>query len=241
MEKIITIICIICALFLVGCSSSSDDLSAEIEQLKNQIADLIEENNSLKEEIIELESIINNSNDNENSENLDNPALIKELIKVYGLQMKTDYGEGIDVYIDWENLSEKEIKYIHFKIKLYNRVDDDITGNQDKWITQTGPIPQGKGMYNAGIIDSDFAYRPFRPKVPYSEYKNDESNGWEGKHWDSVWYNSDAYYVKIVGVKIEYIDGSLFSALDEDFSDTLDYHQSQIGDYIYNFSETTNN
>ena len=248
MKKLIAIVCIVCALFLVGCSSSSDDLSAEIEQLKNQISDLIEENNNLKEEITELENIINNSNDTTedegNSEKLDNPALIKELIKVYGLQMKTDYGEGIDIYVDWENLSEREIKYMHFNLELYNRVGDtltcDITGKKDIWIYQTGPIPKGKGMYNVYSYNSDVAQRPFRPDVPYSEYKNDSRNGWVGIYWDSVWYNSQAYCVKIIGVKIEYQDGTVFKAKDYSFSDNLEYHLSVIGDDVFNFKKSGN-
>ena len=62
MKKIITLFIVIAMLVLSGCSSDTDNLSAEIEQLKSQIAILTDENNSLKNDITELENIIDNQN-----------------------------------------------------------------------------------------------------------------------------------------------------------------------------------
>lgn len=181
----------------------------------------------------------NDSNKNNEEETFDDPSLLKELIKIYGLKMKINSADCVNIYVDWENLSIKEIKYMYFNVELYNRVDDVLTcnntGEQDIWIYQTGPIPQGKGMYNVYSYDSEFAKRPYRPDVPYSEYKNDEMNGWEGIYWDSVWYNSQAYYVKIIGVKIEYKDGTVYKTKDYSISETFVYHISEIGDYVHNF------
>ena len=57
MKKIIVLLCLISMLMLVGCSNDSDDLYTEIDQLKNQIATLNEENTNLKNDINELENI----------------------------------------------------------------------------------------------------------------------------------------------------------------------------------------
>ena len=62
MKKIITLLIVIGTLVLSGCSNDTNDLSAEIKQLKGQIAVLTDENNSLKNDIAELESIIDNQN-----------------------------------------------------------------------------------------------------------------------------------------------------------------------------------
>lgn len=62
MKKIITLLIVIGMLVLSGCSSDTDNLAAEIEQLKSQIVLLTNENNNLKNDITELESIIDNQN-----------------------------------------------------------------------------------------------------------------------------------------------------------------------------------
>lgn len=248
--KKISVVIIILLFVLASCDSSIDNTivcvacGEEISSLSNFCqfcGDSIENQGNSQFNTFDSDET---SNENDGSEKMDDPNLIKELIKVYGLQMTITSADGVNVYVDWENLSEKEIKYMHFNLELYNRVGDaltcDITGKQDIWICQTGPIPQGKGMYNVLAYNSDFARRPFRPDVPYSEYKNDNRNGWEGIYWDSVWYNSQAYCVKIIGVKIEYQDGTVFTSKDYSFSDNLEYHLSVIGDEVFNFAKTEN-
>ena len=267
MKKILSIVSVVLLLgILISCNTSNDktiicNSCGEIisslnnfcqfcgASLNNQSND--NENNSdisKNEPVGGSQSDEKNSgdinSDRDDSEKLDDPNLIKELIKVYGLKMTMNSANGVNVYVDWENLSEKEIKYMHFNLELYNRVGDaltcDIADKKDIWIYQTGPIPQGKGMYNVYSYNSDVAQRPFRSDVSYSEYKNDNRNGWEGIYWDSVWYNSQAYCVKIIGVKIEYQDGTVFTAKDYSFSDNLEYHLSVIGDEVFNFKNAEN-
>ena len=267
MKKIsLVIIVVILLLVFASCGASTDNTivcnscGEQISSLSNfcqfcgaslEIQGSTNDNNaddSKDETVDDSQSDTSNSddtnNENDSSEKLDDPNLIKELIKVYGLKMTINSADGVNVYVDWENLSEKEIKYMHFNLELYNRVGDaltcDITGKKDIWIYQTGPIPQGKGMYNVYSYNSDVAQRPFRSDVPYSEYKNDNRNGWEGIYWDSVWYNSQAYCVKIIGVKIEYQDGTVFTAKDYSFSNNFEYHLSVIGDDVFNFAKTEN-
>ena len=128
------------------------------------------------------------------------------------------------------------------KTELYNRVNDllscDISGEEAKWLYQTGPIPQGKGMYSSagGVSSSDGAKRPFRPDVSYSEYKEDEENGWADEYWDCIWYNSQAYYVKIVGVEIEYMDGTTFAETNRNVFEQLDIVNLNINQDSYDYA-----
>ena len=166
---------------------------------------------------------------------------VNKRIKIYGTYIHVNSADGVSVYIQWENLSQKEIKYIHFKTELYNRVNDllscDISDEEAQWLYQTGPIPQGKGMYNCiSISSSSGGDRPFRPDVSYSEYKEDEENGWEGQYWDCIWYNSQAYYVKIVGIEIEYMDGTVFSETNRYVFDQLDIINLNINQPAYNYT-----
>ena len=188
-------------------------------------------------------------NDNNNNETEDNqgnetpapPDLIKERVKIYGTYIHVNSADGVSVYIQWENLSQKEIKYIYFKTELYNRVNDllscDVSDDEAQWLYQTGPIPQGKGMYNCiSVSSSNGGDRPFRPDVSYSEYKEDEENGWEGQYWDCIWYNSQAYYVKIVGIEIEYMDGTVFSETNRSVFEQLDIINLNINQPAYNYT-----
>ena len=183
----------------------------------------------------------NETEDNQGNETPANPDLIKERVKIYGTYIHVNSADGVSVYIQWENLSQKEIKYIHFKTELYNRVNDllscDVSDDEAQWLYQTGPIPQGKGMYNCiSVSSSNGGDRPFRPDVSYSEYKEDEENGWEGQYWDCIWYNSQAYYVKIVGIEIEYMDGTVFSETNRSVFEQLDIINLNINQPAYNYT-----
>ena len=169
-------------------------------------------------------------------------ANMNSRIKIYGTHIYINSADGVSVYIEWENLYNKEIKYIYFKTELYNRVNDllscDISDEEAKWLYQTGPIPQGKGMYSSagGVSSSDGAKRPFRPDVSYSEYKKDKENGWADDYWDCIWYNSQAYYVKIVGVEIEYMDGTTFAETNRNVFEQLDIVSLNINQDSYDYA-----
>ena len=98
---------------------------------------------------------------------------------------------GVDAYINFYNNSNKTIKYVNFSVKAYNAVDDVVTCTiRDKYI-------------------SNLKYTG--PVNPYS-YSNDNS------YWDCVWYNYQIKYCKIVGVKIDYMDGTNVEISEENMS-----------------------
>ena len=162
-------------------------------------------------------------------------------IKIYGTYIYVDSADGVSVYLTWENKSEKEIKYMYFRVELYNRVNDilrcNITGKTSINLKQTGPIPKGKGMYHcSGVSLGEPNNRYFIPStVTYDEYHSDKDHDWAGQYWDNVWYNSTAYYIKITGIQIDYMDGTRYSVLDEKFFDSLDIVNLTINDSIYDY------
>lgn len=167
---------------------------------------------------------------------------INNVLKIYGTYIFVDSADGVSVYLTWENKSQKEIKYIYFRVELYNRVNEqldcDITGKMTYNLKQTGPIPYGKGMYDCcGVSHGSMNDRYFiSSKVSYEQYRSDEENHWAGRYWDNIWYNSEAHYVKITGVQIEYMDGTEYSVLDKNVFDKMgiiNVTQSQsIYDYL---------
>ena len=192
--------------------------------------------------------------DNTNSEVTDsispedtqNTELIKESIKIYGTYIDVDSADGVNVRIQWENLCEKEIKHIYFYIELYNRVDEivscDISDETTKMIQQLGPIPKGKGMYNCPTASSTSGCkRPFQSNISYEEYMEDKQNDWAADYWDCVWYNRQAHYVKIVGLKIEYMDGSTLSEMNKTSFEKMGIVNLTIKDDVYNYCGKTYN
>ena len=85
---------------------------------------------------------------------------------------------GVSVFIDWQNISEKEIKYLTFTVVPYNRVNDiapsSIGNTIEAHLRATGPFSSNHIQKNTG-------------------YRN-------------VWYNSTISYIKIVGIEIIYMD-----------------------------------
>ena len=86
---------------------------------------------------------------------------------------------GVDVFIEFKNISNKSFKYITFSFRAYNRVNDpvlcSVRGNSKHSGKITGPIPPSK--VQRGI-------------------------------WDNFWYNSTINYIKVEDVIIEFMDGS---------------------------------
>ena len=151
-----------------------------------------------------------------------------KLIKIYATEIDMNSAGGIKVEISWENKSSKEIKYISFRTVLYNRVNDIISseiGNKTYInLEQTGPVPQGKGCYYIGNIDyvKNIVRKRFtKTIVSYDEYLEDIGKDWADSYWDNVWYNYDGYYAKIVGVEIDYMDGTTYKLENEEFFEAL--------------------
>lgn|GEM_PF-6589504 len=89
---------------------------------------------------------------------------------------------GVNLYITWSNLSEKTIKYITFYIQPINTVDDvvkcDLRGHSEFRGVSTGPFATGDGK------SADTYY------------------------WENSWYNNTIYYVELLKIEIEYMDGT---------------------------------
>ena len=179
------------------------------------------------------------SNCNEPDPVFANALELSERIKIYGTYIDVNSADGVSVYITWENKSNKEIKYMYFRVELYNRVHDkldcDISGDYEQWLKQTGPIPQGKGMYDVTSSSLDGVDRKFLPDISYDEYKNDDNNGWADRYWENMWYNSSAHYVKITGVEIEYMDGTTYTMCDEEAFDQLDITNVTQSESVYDY------
>jgi len=90
-----------------------------------------------------------------------------------------DYAGGVDVNVVYENISDKEMKYIVFHVVPYNAVGDivkcDITGHSKIKLEVTGPV----------LI---------------KEY----TDGYFG----TAWYNHSIKSAKLLKVDITYMDGS---------------------------------
>lgn len=94
-----------------------------------------------------------------------------------------DSAGGVELYINFTNMSNKTIKYVTFGIKLYNAVDDVVQCKYDKTITgvyycrDTGPYEKGEGL---------------------------SGTSW---HWGDF-YNWDIDHAELVSIEIEYMDGT---------------------------------
>ncbi len=102
-----------------------------------------------------------------------NPIIIKSYYT------KMDSANGIEVFIDFCNNSNKTIKYVDFEVTPYNRVDDVAYSTIDHISTRI--------IQTVDYIE------------PLQNYK---------AHFQPVWYNNTIAYFKISSIKITYRDGS---------------------------------
>ncbi len=93
--------------------------------------------------------------------------------------------DGVSLYVDWSYSGDKEIKYIHFDLTPYNRVDDKQHCQIRYYSTRTCSLTG-----------------------PFSDGANDCS------YWDCVWYNRDIEYIVLEEISIEYMDGTTKSYYD---------------------------
>lgn len=85
---------------------------------------------------------------------------------------------GVDIWIQFTNLTSKTIKYIIFYVTAYNNVDDEVycvirRRHGPAQLQMTGPF-----KYN---------------ETDYSK-------------WEAVWYNNSIKYANIEKIKITYLD-----------------------------------
>ena len=91
-------------------------------------------------------------------------------------------------------------------------------------------------MYNCPTASSTSGCkRPFQSNISYEEYMEDKQNDWAADYWDCVWYSRQAHYVKIVGLKIEYMDGSTLSEMNKTSFEKMGIVNLTIKDDVYNY------
>ena len=94
-----------------------------------------------------------------------------------------DSAGGVELYINFTNMSDKTIKYVTFGVQLYNAVDDVVECKYDDalfgvyYCRDTGPYEKGEGL---------------------------SGTSW---HWGDF-YNWDIDHAELVSVEIEYMDGT---------------------------------
>lgn len=96
---------------------------------------------------------------------------------------------GVDLYINWKNLSNNVIKYAYFTVVPYNSVNDIVTCSIRHYsrFTAQDDGPYGKGKGNKGT-----AY-----------------------YWENAWYNYTIKRAELKEVEIEYMDGTSLSISEE--------------------------
>lgn len=99
----------------------------------------------------------------------------------------TNSAGGVSVGIEYMANSEKPIKYISVSMSGYNNVGDRIRGSISGDYVTTGRITG--------------------PFTKHSELEYGE--------WDTLWYSSSTSCVKITKVKIDYMDGSSYTYVNE--------------------------
>ena len=119
-----------------------------------------------------------------------------EIIKYY--TSSPNSAGGVDCNIIWKNLSEKTVKYVRFTVVPYNEVNDRVKGEHDY---------NGNGEKVAQVTG------PVKSKQIYGN----------GNYWDCLWYNWTIDYMLIIGIEIEYLDGSVISTSDVNIIQKLGY------------------
>lgn len=121
---------------------------------------------------------------------------VQDIIQIHDIYVDDiDSAEGVDMRISWTNTSDKTIKYIYFYVEPYNAVGDKVyceIRDYSRFTARvTGPCESGhKGYYTVG----------------------DESIGdiyYYGDLWEKCWYNGSVDSIKLLGVKIVYMDESV--------------------------------
>lgn len=107
---------------------------------------------------------------------------IKNSIKVTRVwTAKPNSAGGVDLYINWKNLSDKVIKYAYFTVEPYNSVNDTVTCTIRRYSEFTA---QDDGPFKKGQGTSGTAY-----------------------YWENAWYNHSIKGARLKSVRIIYMDG----------------------------------
>ncbi len=187
-----------------------DDLSEKITETKEKLKQLVieqveklkQENNyseamkvieDVKEyynedkEIFELLSEMEKlqttkENEEKEKQEIDN---IKSSIKVTKIWTASpNSAGGVDLYINWKNVSNKIIKYAYFTVIPYNSVNDIVSCTIRHYSEFTAQADNG----------------------PYSQGQGTSGTGY---YWENAWYNYSIKSVKLKSVRIMYMDGTI--------------------------------
>jgi hypothetical protein len=91
---------------------------------------------------------------------------------------------GVDCNIIWKNKSDKTVKYANFSVAPFNAVDD--------------------------MVESKIGGETYKKITVTGPVKPNKINGYD-TYWECLWYNSTISYMKITGIEIEYMDGTIIS------------------------------
>ena len=118
----------------------------------------------------------------------------KKPINIIGVAIEDiNSADGVDISITWQYLNtSKDIKYLYFTISPYNCVGDPVKGRYDN-------APWSDNGSKIGKIIGPI-------------YGSDER---QESHWETFWYNRSICSIKIVKVKVEYMDGSNYTYVKE--------------------------
>lgn len=147
-----------------------------------------------------INDAINKSNKPKNTVSLDSMKKSIQIIKYYTSEPNS--ADGVDCNIIWKNLSKKTIKYATFTVIPYNAVNDAVKGRYDSY---------SDGSHNLSVT---------------GPIKTNQISGY-GTYWECIWYNSTIDYMRIVGIELEYMDGSKLSTSDTDIINKLGYYRQQ--------------
>jgi hypothetical protein len=95
---------------------------------------------------------------------------------------------GVDANIVWKNKSDKTVKYARFTAAPYNAVDDMVT--------------------------SEIGGETYKRMKATGPIKPGATDGY-GTTWECLWYNSTITHMKITGIELEYMDGTIISTNNE--------------------------
>lgn len=116
-----------------------------------------------------------------------------EIIKYY--TSSPNSACGVDCNIIWKNLAKKTVKYAKFTVVPCNAVNDEVNGDYDNGVQK---------LSVTGPI------------------KTNKTSGYD-TYWECTWYNCTIDYMKIIGIEIEYLDGSKISTSDVKIINALGY------------------
>ena len=91
---------------------------------------------------------------------------------------------GVDANIIWKNISDKIVKYARFTAAPYNAVDD--------------------------MVSSEIGGETLKKMKVTGPVKPGSTNGY-GSTWECIWYNHSITHMKITGIELEYMDGTIIS------------------------------